>query len=164
MRLDRFPRRLGCAAFIAALVAGCGTSVRTIGSDPQEVATRKALARLKISDSTLSRKELGEVYPEDAWTVVKRPFEPACKLITEADAFEWEYLREMQSRRGEALARARKERLARERKAQAAAEKERKRKAKAEERAQAEAARAEAVKDATLEGAASAPGSGGAPE
>ena len=115
-------------------------------SGEQTLEARRAIAALKIGEqrTTLTRKELGETYPEIAWHSVKRPFDRVYPKISEADAFQWEYLRELEQRRRGAVARAKAERRAREKKARRAKARDLKKQKKAQAKADAEAARADA--------------------
>ena len=100
-------------------------------NDAEDAATRELLAKLKAPRTTLTRKQLGETYPEKAWSTVRRGFKPVYGKVTEADAFEWEYLAEVDEKRRGLIARREKMRAAERLQAQKAAERESKRKAKA---------------------------------
>jgi len=123
------PVCLACGA-LALSLTGCGGGV-SVRNDAENVATRELLAKLKAPRTTLTRKQLGEVYPEEAWAVVRRDFKPVYGKVTEADAFEWEYLTEVDEKRRGLIAKREKIRVAERLQAQKAAERELKRKAKA---------------------------------
>ena len=128
------PECLACGAVAVALsLTGCGAGV-SVHSDSEDIATRELLAKLKAPRTTLTRKQLGETYPEKAWSTAKRGFKPAYGRVTEADAFDWEYLREIDEKRRGLIARREKIRAAERLQAQKAEERERKRKAKAARR------------------------------
>jgi len=134
-----------CLAYgaLALFLTGCGGG-GSVRSDAEDIATRQLLAKLRVPRTTLTRKELGETYPETAWSTVKRGFEPVYGKVTEADAFGWEYLREVSEKHRGLIAKQEKIRAAERRQAQKAAERERRREAKAV----AEAKKAEAIEEA----------------
>jgi len=121
-----------CLAYgaLALSLAGCGGRV-SVCNDAEDIATRELLAKLKTPRTTLTRKQLGEAYPERAWSTVRRGFKPVYGKVTEADAFEWEYLTEVEEKRRVLIARREKIRTAERLQAHKAAERERKRKAEA---------------------------------
>ncbi len=140
---------LGGALALASLLAGCGKAAPVRHRYAVEDSkTRKLLARIKCPRTTLTRKELGETYPEKAWSFSKQDFKPVYGKITEADAFQWEYLRELQGKRGALLARAERKRAAERKQGRAVAKRERAREAKAKKKAAALAARAEIIEKA----------------
>ena len=121
-----------CLAYgaLALSLAGCGGGA-SVRNDAEDIATRELLAKLRAPRTTLTRKELGEIYPEEAWAVVRRGFKPVYGKVTEADAFDWEYLTEVEEKRRGLVARQEKIMAAERLQAQMAAERERKRKVKA---------------------------------
>jgi hypothetical protein len=145
------------ALALAAMLAGCGNAV-SAARHADDLETKRFLARVKCPKTTLTIEQLGETYSEDAWAVAKKGFKPVYSPITEADAFEWEYLREIQARRRGLFAKQDKIDAAKRKKAEAAEARERKRKARADAKATAEARKAEAVENAELKPAVTAPG------
>ena len=151
-------KTLAGALALASLLAGCETASPVLGRDIiEDSETRSLLARIRCPRTTLTPKELGEIYPEKAWSFSGRDFKPVYQKITEADAFDWEYLRELQGKRGALLARAERKRAAEQKKARAAEQRERARKAKVDAKAAALAARAEVIEKAKRAPAATTP-------
>ncbi|MHC5053829.1 MAG: hypothetical protein ACYTKD_03825 [Planctomycetota bacterium] len=150
------------ALALAVSLAGCGASA-TANRRVEDLKIKRLLARIKCPRTTLTLKQLGETYSEDAWAIAKNDFEPVYAQITEADAFQWEYLREVRERRRGLFARQDRIDAAKRKKAKAAAEKQRRRKAKADARAAAEAKEAEAIENAELAPALTAPGAAPTP-
>lgn len=121
------------AALLAGLAAGCGGTPAQVRYDRQDMETRKAVARLSCARTTLTLEELGETYPESVRALAERPFDPAYRKITEADAFGWERLREIEDRRRGAVERVRAETRERAKKAAEASEAEAKERKKPRE-------------------------------
>ncbi len=145
------------ALALAVTLAGCGSTAAVI-RQADDTETKKFLVRVKTPKTTLTIEQLGETYSEDAWSVAQKDFEPVYSAITEADAFQWEYLREVQARRAGLFAKQDKIDAAKRKRAEAAEARERKRKARADAKAAAKAKAAEAVENAELKPAVTAPG------
>ncbi len=131
----------GCAlagALLAQVLSGCGgVDLRAdIRRAEDDVALRRIAARRRPR-ATLTLEEIGMVYPEEAWTLMKRPFPRVYHQISELDVFDWAYLHEVARDRRKLRLKARQDReeLARRARAELARQKKERAKAKAEARA-----------------------------
>jgi len=86
---------------LALSMTGCGaaTAAKTLQEDMEDAETLRLLARLRFERTTLTLREIGETYAEREWPAINRSFEPAYDPITEAEAFQWQYLGEVSQKR-----------------------------------------------------------------